>query len=345
MAANQTAALVVDDQLETRIRIPTDLLRCLTALIEIAVLIALGLVAKATTTGVEVDVVGVSEHLARGLIAPLHSLAFVALFGLPTALAARLVVIGQARRLGEAVVIGLIAGGVTVACDALIRLGSLSDVYDALARVGAPGGSTTLDPYLAALAAYLTVIGMSGRPRWRTWFWLAIGFYSLTSLALDRETTTVLSLLITLLIGAAIGSGLRYVIGTNSDRPTAEEIAAALSMATEPIVEIRRVPDRRMENRRYRTRAADGARLDVTVYDRDQQAADALYRIYRRLRVTRKTPACRRRDCVPPSASGRRRRRSRPAITMAPPWRIIPRRPIACSDGSSTPYSSCTGIG
>jgi uncharacterized membrane protein YbhN (UPF0104 family)/tRNA A-37 threonylcarbamoyl transferase component Bud32 len=127
---------------------------------------------------------------------------------------------------------------------------------------------------------------MSGRPRWRTWFWLAIGFYCLTSLVLDRETTTVLSLLITLLLGAAVGSGLRYVIGTNSDRPTAEEIAAALSMAIEPIVEIRRVPDHRTENRRYDARSADGMTFDIIVFDRDQRGADALYRIYRRLRLT-----------------------------------------------------------
>jgi uncharacterized membrane protein YbhN (UPF0104 family)/tRNA A-37 threonylcarbamoyl transferase component Bud32 len=258
----------------------------LTALIEMAVLVGLGIVAKATTTGVELDVVGVSEHLARGLIAPLHSLAFIAVFGLPVALAIRLVVIGQLRRLVEAIIIGLIAGGVTVACDALLRLSSLSGVHDALARVGAPSGSATLDPYLAGLAAYLTVIGMSGRPRWRTWFWLAIGFYCLTSLVLDRETTTVLSLLITLLLGAAVGSGLRYVIGTNSDRPTAEEIAAALSMAIEPIVEIRRVPDHRTENRRYDARSADGMTFDIIVFDRDQRGADALYRIYRRLRLT-----------------------------------------------------------
>jgi glycosyltransferase 2 family protein len=285
-AANQTAALVVDDQLEPRIRIPTDLLRSLTALIEIAVLLTLGLVAKATTSGVQVDVIGVSEHLARGLIAPLHSLAFIAVIGLPVAIAIRLIVIGQLRRLAEAVGIGVIAGGVTVACNALLQLSSLDQVYDAIARAGSPGGSATLDPYLASLAAYLTVIGMAGRARWRTWFWLAIGFYSLTSLVLDRATSTVLSLLISLLLGAAVGSGLRYLIGTNSDRPTAQEIAAALSMTTEPIVEIRRIRASRVENRQYRTRSADGLRMDVTVFDRDQQAADALYRIYRRLRVT-----------------------------------------------------------
>jgi uncharacterized membrane protein YbhN (UPF0104 family)/tRNA A-37 threonylcarbamoyl transferase component Bud32 len=285
-AANQTAALVVEDQLEPRIRMPTDLLRCLTALIEIALLFAVGLLAKNTTSGVEADVRAASRSLARGLLGPLHSLAFIALLVLPVALAIRLVMIRQLRRLVEATAIGLIAAGVSVVVDIIVRLSSLAPVYDALARAGSAKGSMTLDPYLAALAAYLTVIGMSGRQRWRTWFWLAIGFYCLTSLALDHQTSTVLSLLISLLLGSAIGSGLRYVIGTNTDRPTAGEIAGELSMATVQIVEIRRVPDSRTDNRRYTALGADGERLDVNVFDRDQQAADALYRIYRRLRVS-----------------------------------------------------------
>ena len=160
----------------------------------------------------------------------------------------------------------------------------MPQLYDALTRSGAPHGTAVLDPYLTGLAAYLTVIGMAGRQRWRTWFWLAIGFYCLTSLALEHQT--VLSLLITLLIGSAVGTGLRYVIGTNTDRPTAAEIASALSMSATPIVEIRRVPDGRAEDRRYKALGADGGWLDVAVFDRDQQAADALYRIYRRLRLT-----------------------------------------------------------
>ncbi len=283
-AASLTAALVVEDELETRIRLPTDLLRSLAAWVEIALLLGLGLLAKATTSGVDLDVIGASKQLARGLVTPLYALAFIALLVLPVALAIRLVVIGQFRRLAEAVAVGLLAAGAAVACNVILRLGSFSLAYDALTRSGAPSGTSVLDPYLTGLAAYLTVIGMSGRQRWRTWFWLAIGFYSITSLA--REHETVLSLLITLLLGSAIGTGLRYVIGTNTDRPTAAEIAAALSMSTAQIVEIRRVPDSRAENRRYTALGADGACLDVTVFDRDQQAADALYRIYRRLRLT-----------------------------------------------------------
>lgn len=273
----------MDDQLEPRIRIPTDLLRCFTSILEVALLIGLALLATNAATGLEVDV---SKHLPRDLVAPLHTVAFIALLVLPLALAIRQVVIGQVRQFVSAVVIGLLAAGVATGCAELLRLSSLDDLYRALVRSGSPAGVTALDPYLAALAAYLTVIGLSGRPRWRTWFWLAISFYCLTSVALAHDTSTVLSLLITLALGAAVGSGLRYVIGTTSERPTAAEIAAALSMTATPVVEIRRVPGSRTENRRYTAVTGDRERLDVTVFDRDQQAADFAYRLYRRLRVT-----------------------------------------------------------
>jgi uncharacterized membrane protein YbhN (UPF0104 family)/tRNA A-37 threonylcarbamoyl transferase component Bud32/drug/metabolite transporter (DMT)-like permease len=282
--AAPTAALVVEDDPEARIRLPTDLLRFLTSCLEIALLIGVGLLGKETAAGFETDVVRVT-HVATGLVAPLHAIAFAALIALPAGLAVRLVVIGQLRRLIEAVVIGLIAAGAAVACSIILNLGSLVQLHNALVRSVSASGATALDPYLTALAAYLTVIGLSGRPRWRTWFWLAIGFYSVTSLALN-DTSTVLSLLIALALGAAVGSGLRYVIGSSTERPTAAEIAAALSLTAAPIVEIRRVPDNRTETRRYTAVSRDRERLDVTVFDRDQQAADFLYRLYRRARLT-----------------------------------------------------------
>ena len=284
--AGLTAELEVEDELEPRIRIPSDLLRCITGGIEIALLIGLGLLAKQTTSGVDVDVIGASKHLAKGLVGPLHSLAFVALLALPVLLAVRLVMIGQLRRLIEAAVIGLVAGGITVVGNVVLGIASLAELHHALAGPVATAGGTLLDPYLAGLAAYLTVIGMSDRQRWRTWFWLAIGFYCLTSLALPSTTTSVLSLLITLLIGSAAGSGLRYLVGTNSERPTAAEIAASLGTAGVPLTAIRRAQDSTTENRRYRAVGCNGERYDLIVFDRDQQAADALYRIYRRLRLT-----------------------------------------------------------
>jgi glycosyltransferase 2 family protein len=276
--AQLAASLVVEDEVESRIRLPTDLLRCVTAGIEIALLVGIALIGKATAIGVEKDIVAVSNHI-HALIGTLHSLATAALFVLPVVLAIRLAVTRELRRLAEAIVVGLIAAGLTAACNGILSLPALGDLYHALAHAG-----NALDLNLAGLAAYLTVIGLSGNPRWRTWFGLAITFYFVTSLV--EKHATILSLLITLLIGSAVGSGLRYLTGTNTERPTAAEIAAALSEAALPLVEIRRLVNHGTENRRYAARSQDGSRLDVTVFDRDQQGADAFYRIYRRLRLT-----------------------------------------------------------
>jgi TRAP-type C4-dicarboxylate transport system permease small subunit len=56
---------VVDDRLQRRIRKPADLLRCLACAIVIVVLAVLGIVASATTTGVETNIVEVSRSVPR----------------------------------------------------------------------------------------------------------------------------------------------------------------------------------------------------------------------------------------------------------------------------------------
>ncbi len=210
-------------------------------------------------------------------------LAHFALLVLPAALAIRLVVRRQPRRLTEAVLTGLIAAAVVAGANLLLLHAGATQMYQALAPSGAGRHAAPLDGYLAGLAAYVTVIGLSGSQRWRTAFWLTIAFYALASLANDHAN--ILSLLIALLLGSAIGSGLRYAFGSVSERPSAEAIAATLGSAGAPLVEIRRIWDDSTETRRYAAFTPDGGRLDITVFDRDQQAADVLYRLYRRIRL------------------------------------------------------------
>src|SRR5258708_12130918 len=65
---DQASQIVVDDHLEPRVRIPADLLRCAIAGLEIAALVGLALLANATATGVEVDVLGVCNPLPHSLL-------------------------------------------------------------------------------------------------------------------------------------------------------------------------------------------------------------------------------------------------------------------------------------
>ncbi len=274
----------VEDHLESRVRIPADLLRCVIAVIEIALLAGLGLLGRATANGAEFDIVLASKRLPKALLSFLGFAAHAALLILPVALAVRLLIRRQPRRLAEGIGAGAVTVGAVLVANALLRHPAAAGLYGVLTAVHtADKRVPALDWYLSGLTAYVMVVGLSGRPRWRTVFWLAVGFYAVASLA-DTQTTAF-SLLITVLLGVACGSGLRYAVGATSERPSAAQIAEALSAVDTPVVAMRRIWDSRTETRRYAATLRGGGHLDVTVFDRDQQAADLFYRLYRRLRL------------------------------------------------------------
>jgi hypothetical protein len=297
VTASQPGEVEVEDQLERRIRKPVDLLRCVLSCAEIAALAVAGLAASATTSGVQTDLVGASHRLPHALLVVAPPLALFALFILPVAMAVQLLVRRQFRRLAEAAATGILAAAVTVAVNVLLMRPAASRLYFAI--IMAPPGTShaaALDPYLAGLVAYATMVGLAGWPYWRNALWAAIAVYAIVHLGTLR--TSALTLLITVLGGRAIGLAVRYFAGSASQRPGARDIAAALGAVGLPVAAIRRVGGqaRRQGNpsRHYAvTTKGDGCRLDLVVYDRDQQAAGAIYRLYRRVRVLGSPPrAC-----------------------------------------------------
>ncbi|HEX3488467.1 MAG TPA: lysylphosphatidylglycerol synthase domain-containing protein [Streptosporangiaceae bacterium] len=256
---------------------PADLLRCILTGLELLAVAGISLL------GVQVTAERTTHRLPSGLAAIIGLPADIAVWALPLALGVLIAVNGGWRRLAEAVATSGLVVGVVVGANALLRLSAFSLLYNGLAAAPHDGARPPLfNAYLAGLVAYITVIGLASRPQWRTAIWIAIGFYSLTSLA--QNATTVLALLMSMLIGSTIGSGLRFAVGTVSERPSALKIATALTGAGTPVTAIRRIFDSRSENRRYLA-TAGGEELDVTVFDRDQQAVDLLYRIYRFVRL------------------------------------------------------------
>lgn len=87
MTASQSGEIEVEDQLEWRIRKPVDLVRCVLACIEIVVLAVAGVVASATTAGVETDIVDASRRLPHALLVVAPLLALFGLLILPVAMA------------------------------------------------------------------------------------------------------------------------------------------------------------------------------------------------------------------------------------------------------------------
>ena len=104
-----------------------------------------------------------------------------------------------------------------------------------------PGTShiPALDPAVAGLVAYATMVGLVGRPAWRNALWVAVGVYAVVHVGVLH--TPMLTLLITVVAGRAIGLAVRYVAGSTSQRPSARDIAAALTATDLPVTAIRRV--------------------------------------------------------------------------------------------------------
>ena len=287
MTSPQPGKIHIEDQLERRIRKPVDLLRCVLSCIEIVALVGAGIAASATTAAVQADIVGASKHIPPALLTVARSVAFFALFILPVALAVQLLARRQLRRLAEAVATGVLAAAVTAVANVLLSREPASRLYDAII-MSHPGTShiPALDPALAGLVAYATMVGLIGRPAWRNALWVAVGVYAVVHVGVLH--TPLLTLLITVIAGRAMGLAVRYFAGSTSQRPSARDIAAALAGSDLPVTVIKRV---RHEgngvagSRQYAVTGLDGGRLDVVVYDRDQQAAGAVYRLYRSVRL------------------------------------------------------------
>jgi uncharacterized protein (TIRG00374 family) len=217
-------------------------------------------------------------------------LALIALYILPAALAVQLLARRQFRRLAESVATGILAAGVTQIVNVLLSREPASRLYDAI-TMARPGASQVasyvpaLDPALAGLVAYATMVGLVGRPAWRNALWVAVGVYSVVHVGVLH--TPLLTLLITVIAGRAIGLAVRYVAGSTSERPGALAIATALRAAELPVRAIRRIRTNgtaESGSRHYAVTTAEGA-LDIVVFDRDQQAAGLFYRIYRSVRL------------------------------------------------------------
>ena len=114
---------------------------------------------------------------------------------------------------------------------------------------------------VAGIAAS-AMAGLAGRPYWRNALWAAIAVYAIVQVGALH--TSVLTLLITVIAGRAIGLAVRYAAGSASQRPGALEIAGALGAAGLPVTAIRRVRRQGNPSRRYAfTARGDGCGLDV----------------------------------------------------------------------------------
>jgi glycosyltransferase 2 family protein len=278
----EPATVEVLDEVPRRVRRPLDLARITGLVLVIALIGGLAILATNTVQGANQDTTRLLSHLPRVFV---HVLSLVGTFGalaLPIAIVIRELVRGHARRLLEGFVTGLIAIGLVGVLNRVISADSTDTLHRALTQVGTGTAPRPLDAYLAALFALVVVIGVA-EPAWRGAFWGLAGFYVLS--AFTAAQASLLSLMASPAIGALVAVVARYAVGSPNVRPRAQEIAQVLMRRGLEIVRMERTSAISGEHRSYLATGAAGVPLRVLVFDRDQVASGAAYRLYRRLRL------------------------------------------------------------
>ncbi|WP_078943160.1 lysylphosphatidylglycerol synthase transmembrane domain-containing protein [Streptomyces aureus] len=273
--------------LPARCRRAADLLRLLTGVLGIALLLVVAWGAHATTSGVEHDVSrSTTAHTSRHLIDFLGSPANLAVLLVPVLFALERLLRRDGARVADGVLAAVLAHGAALGTGLWVTRYAPFAVHDALTRV-APGGGVT-DPvhgYVAPVVAFMTAVGTARRPRWRATLWTVLVLNAFTTLA--GGYTTLSSVVLTLLIGWSVGCGTLYAVGTPNVRPTTLTLLAALRRAAFTPIAARQLEDPASSpagrGRRYRVTREDGAPLDVTVVDREQQAHAFMHQAWRQV--------------------------------------------------------------
>ncbi|GAA2908686.1 hypothetical protein GCM10010517_75140 [Streptosporangium fragile] len=281
---DDSAVLVVEPLLPQRIRRPSDLLRFLATLLGLAAVILLALVAQKTLNGLESDVAeGTSRapFLLSGLVGVLSA---AAMLGVPAAFAIERVLRRDGLRVAEGLFAAITAMILSFVLGEWIVHAGPEELR--LLLTGGRSGVEPVNTLLTPVIAYVTAVRISRSPTWRAALWSAV---ALNAVALFAATAaTVLGIVVSILVGLAVGYATLYGVGSPNTRPPGSAVVEALRKLGFAPVKARRLDDHQ-SSRRYAVGLKDGSRLDVTVLDRDRQVAGLLYRLWRRIRLNSET--------------------------------------------------------
>ncbi|MEW2298657.1 lysylphosphatidylglycerol synthase domain-containing protein [Streptomyces sp. NPDC006655] len=274
--------------LPARVHRPSDLMRLMVGVLAVVVLLGIAAFAHGTTSGLEQDINKGTGQAPDLLIRFAGLASSIAILLVPVAFAIERLIKRDGLRIADGVLAAVLAHGVTLATDLWVARAAPGSIQEALTQPS-PGDLHALtDPvhgYLAPVIAYMTAVGMSRRPRWRSVLWIVLLLDAFSMLVTGY--TTPFSIILTVLIGWTVAYGTLYAVGSPNVRPTGRTLLAGLRHVGFHPVGAAREEVLESENgdrgRRYFVTLEDGPPLDVTVVDREQQAQGFFYRAWRNL--------------------------------------------------------------
>lgn len=285
---SDTTLVIEGNVIPRRLRRPWDLFRLVLVLLGSAAVFTTAYFATATTSGIDKDISGGITKIPGWLLSIAEVIGVLGILGLPIAVAVDLLLRRRGRQLLEAL-------GAMVLTLFLVSLliwlinknpGTDGRVLIALTGRNQPSEVPPLNAIISGLVAFTTVTRLVERPRWGIISTIVIAAVSLANIVSAGMTAT--AVVLSLLIGWALGLLVRYALGTPTTRPTGTAVAAALDGAGYPLT-VLRARHETEGGRRYSATTARGQRLEVLVLDRDLEGSGLIPAAWRQLRIREET--------------------------------------------------------
>ena len=273
--------LVMEPLLPQRLRRPSDALRFFATLLALVAVVLLALVAQETLRGLESDVTEGTARVPGFLAGFAGFIGGAAVLVVPVGFAVERVFHRDGLRVAEGLIAAIAGMLVSFGLGEWLVAYGPDDLHHLF--TGDRSNVEPLNTLLTSVIAYATAVRINRRPTWRMMMWTAVAFDVLA--LFTGVAATVLGVLVTVLVGMAVGFAILYGIGSPNTRPPGSAVVASLRRLGFEPAGARRIEDDTLGSRRYVVGLRDGRRLDVTVIDRDRQVAGVLYRMWRRLRL------------------------------------------------------------
>ena len=263
-------------------RRPRDLVTLLATLAVTALVTALGTFAAQTTAGLDADLTTATRVLPSFVLFVLNTIGATSIIFVPVLVGISLLTRNRTRQLVDA----LLAAGLSVlslvAISILVVQSNSPRLILALTGGIQTEGVTPLDPLIAGLISFLVIARVFDRGKLGLIATISVIALSFASLVAGQ--TTIVTQVINILLGWAIGLAVRYSFGTPINRASVEKLVEALNSGG-LIVDQIELSLETSEGRIFRAVLKTGAQINVWVFDWELQGSGVLGSWWRGLTV------------------------------------------------------------
>ena len=263
-------------------RRPRDLVTLLATLAVTVLVTAIGTFAAQTTAGLDADLTTATRVLPSFALFILNTIGATSIIFVPVLVGISLLTRNRTRQLVDALIAAGLSVLTLVAISILVVQSDSPRLIIALTGGIQTQGVTPLDPLIAGLISFLVIARVFDRGK--LGLIATVSVIALSFASLIAGQTTIVTQVVNIMLGWAIGLAVRYSFGTPINRASVEKIVEALDSGG-LIVDQIDLSLETSEGRIYRAILKTGSQINVWVFDWELQGSGVLSSWWRGLTV------------------------------------------------------------